>query len=106
MKHYCNQPGCPNPPAYRGMCSAHGQQRERETHDAGRRAFYTSALWKQFRLRRIAADPFCKCGQPAVEVDHITPLENGGAPFTFENTQPLCKHCHGKKTREEQRQSA
>ena len=25
----------------------------------------------------------------------------GGAPFTLENTDPKCKPCHGRKTREE-----
>jgi 5-methylcytosine-specific restriction endonuclease McrA len=36
-----------------------------------------------------------------VDVDHIIPLDQGGAPFAFENTKPMCKSCHGRKTRTE-----
>lgn len=103
MKQYCNQPGCPNEAAYRGKCAKHGRQAEAQEHDAGRRAFYTSKAWRQRRLRHLATQPFCACGAVGIDVDHIRPLELGGAPWADDNLQTLCKPCHGRKTREERR---
>ena len=34
----------------------------------------------------------------AIEVDHILPLEDGGAMYDEENLQPLCKPHHSRKT--------
>jgi 5-methylcytosine-specific restriction protein A len=36
------------------------------------------------------------------QVDHITPLEQGGAPYDRANLQGLCAHHHSVKTRREQ----
>jgi 5-methylcytosine-specific restriction protein A len=53
---------------------------------------------------KLARDPFCEVcwgkGKmtEAVEVDHITPLEQGGEPFDDDNLQSICKRCHGAKT--------
>ena len=52
-------------------------------------------------LRR---DPLCRAclergiEQPSIEVDHITPLDQGGTNEP-ENLQGLCKFHHGRKTR-------
>jgi 5-methylcytosine-specific restriction endonuclease McrA len=35
---------------------------------------------------------------PATVVDHITPINTGGARFDFNNLQGLCAHCHNKKS--------
>ena len=32
------------------------------------------------------------------EVDHIVPIERGGAEFDLDNLQVLCKFCHSEKT--------
>lgn len=43
----------------------------------------------------------CKTA-PATEVDHITPLEQGGSN-ELANLQGLCYECHSAKTKQEQR---
>ncbi|MBO5821073.1 MAG: HNH endonuclease [Alistipes sp.] len=35
---------------------------------------------------------------PATIVDHITPINSGGARFDFTNLQGLCDTCHNKKS--------
>jgi 5-methylcytosine-specific restriction endonuclease McrA len=41
----------------------------------------------------------CKtCDRAANEVDHVTPLRDGGAKYDLENLQALCKSCHSRKT--------
>ena len=42
------------------------------------------------------------CGQPAAEVDHITPLTLGGTDDDA-NLQALCTPCHRTKTQAEAR---
>ena len=68
-------------------------------------------LWRdKVRPAKLLQDPCCeKCLKKerlveATEVDHIKPLEQGGAPFDFDNLQSLCKPCHVKKSAEEARQ--
>ena len=35
------------------------------------------------------------CGRPGrLEVDHVTPLSRGGAPYDKANLQCLCRSCH------------
>ena len=42
------------------------------------------------------------CGKHGwLECDHVVPLKNGGDPWNMDNLQTLDKHCHVKKTREE-----
>ena len=36
-----------------------------------------------------------------MEVDHITPLEHGGAVYDLANLQSLCRGCHIAKSRAE-----
>ena len=31
-------------------------------------------------------------------VDHIVPINKGGAPLDMDNLQSLCSHCHAAKT--------
>lgn len=73
---------------------------------AGRReklAFYDNPTWKRVRKRILIAEPLCReCAKhdvttPAVLVDHIIPIEQGGSKFDKENLQPLCSLCHQKK---------
>jgi 5-methylcytosine-specific restriction protein A len=35
---------------------------------------------------------------PAQMVDHIVPINKGGAPLDLNNLQSLCNHCHAVKT--------
>ena len=44
------------------------------------------------------------CGKSGrLEVDHIKPLENGGAVYEMGNLQSLCRFCHFDKTSGERR---
>ena len=36
-----------------------------------------------------------------MEVDHVTPIQQGGDPWTESNLQTLCRACHITKTRRE-----
>ena len=44
----------------------------------------------------LARDPICKvCGNAiSTEVDHITPLADGGNPYPLEGLQGICSPCH------------
>ena len=64
----------------------------------------SSGRWARIRTRILrAADWRCAmCGQPAAEVDHITPLTLGGTDDDA-NLQALCTPCHRTKTLAEAR---
>ena len=61
--------------------------------------------WARFRLQILARDGWrCRaCGRAGgpFEVDHIIPLDRGGAALDPGNAQALCVPCHFKKTRAE-----
>lgn len=71
-------------------------------------AHYQTADWRAKRERILIRDAFaCRSCSRVVSgheanVDHITPLEEGGADNDA-NLQTLCRSCHGVKTRGEQR---
>lgn len=62
--------------------------------------------WLAIRARVLTANPLCSNCQlkgranPAVEVDHIQALANGGTNER-ENLQGLCTECHADKTRDD-----
>lgn len=66
--------------------------------------FYQSSRWRRVRLSYLAAHPLCvECERqgrvtPATVVDHIKPINEGGARFDFENMQGLCARCHNRKS--------
>lgn len=42
------------------------------------------------------------CGKAgALEVDHVEPLDRGGAPLDPDNLQAICRDCHIDKTNRE-----
>lgn len=57
-----------------------------------------------------ASDPWRGIGHPSpesrLEVDHITPVADGGHPFDPANLQTLCEDCHGNKTSRENSERA
>ena len=60
------------------------------------------------KVRRLVLDlggwTCAKCGKAGrLEVDHIKPLEHGGAVYDLGNLQALCRGCHIDKTRGERR---
>lgn len=86
---------------YRGRCKEHAAKRERQTHKAEHRKVYQSKKWRNTRKKMLG---LCvDCGKAVgEEIDHIVPLEQGGAPYHPDNLAPRCKSCHAKKTRREQ----
>ena len=60
--------------------------------------------WDQARRAALRRDRYrCRnCGRPGrLEVDHIQPLDKGGAAFDSANLQTLCRTCHRQKTARE-----
>lgn len=69
---------------------------------------YNSRRWQVLRRDAIQREPYCQriiegrpCLAPTTDVDHIVPLEGGGAPWDPANLEALCKRCHSRKTRSE-----
>ena len=100
MRRLCLTRGCSHPAKYRGRCRIHSAKREQATHP--NRALYSSKRWRMLRRKRLGMNPLCPCGAIATDVDHITPIEEGGPPFSLANTRSLCHSCHSKVTRQAQ----
>jgi 5-methylcytosine-specific restriction protein A len=96
----CLEPRCPNPATYRGRCPTHATTTNRDTHH--NRTVYNSKRWQLLRRSVLFNHPLCECGAIATDVDHIVPIDKGGAAYHRANLQPLCARCHGRKTRQEQ----
>ena len=107
----CCQPGCGKPSENR-YCEAH-----ESVADEQRKASYKHLDSKRGtaedrgyndRWRRVSvwfrkAHPVCeyriRCnGALATEVDHIIPLDEGGARYEWENLRATCHRCHVAKT--------
>ncbi|MCK9570033.1 HNH endonuclease [Candidatus Pacearchaeota archaeon] len=60
--------------------------------------------WKAARLAYLIEHPLCQdClarGKtvPAQDVDHVTPLSQGGERLDSGNFRSLCRKCHNRKT--------
>jgi 5-methylcytosine-specific restriction endonuclease McrA len=66
-------------------------------------SLYRTKRWQITRRRVLFNHPLCReCDRIATDVDHITPLAEGGDPYNLANLQPLCQRCHGRKTKAEQ----
>jgi 5-methylcytosine-specific restriction endonuclease McrA len=69
-----------------------------------RKRFYDSSLWQKTRDAKLNRDPLCQyCsyrGQvtEARDVDHYTPLAEGGHATADENLVSACVSCHAHKT--------
>ena len=71
--------------------------------------FYNSAAWKKIRTAYIRTHPLCECSEckrkivplPAHVVDHITPINQGGDPLSWDNLQALSNSCHNTKSARE-----
>ena len=65
-----------------------------------------TARWQRLRRSVLARDGYrCRiCGRPGrMEVDHVQPVQRGGAAWDTGNLQALCRGCHIRKTRRENR---
>lgn len=57
--------------------------------------------WRTLRAHKLHTTPTCEhpgCPRLADEVDHITPLAEGGDEFKWSNLQSLCHAHHREKT--------
>ena len=69
--------------------------------------FYDTQHWKNLRNSYLAQHPLCKdCfkqgyTKEAKQVDHITPIAEGGSATDWSNLQGLCDTHHSQKTRRE-----
>lgn len=93
IKRPCRRNGCPLLVPGGGYCKNHPPDESRESSYA--RGYGGS--WRRLREVVLHRQPFCRCGAPANEVDHIVPKSRGGRD-TIENLQSLCKRCHSRKT--------
>jgi 5-methylcytosine-specific restriction protein A len=99
---YCLAFPCPNLAAVgSAYCSTHQPARAPKQVDD----FYVTPRWRRFRDWYLANHPLCEqCeregrdGVPAVMVDHIVELRDGGEQTAEANAMALCWKCHGIKT--------
>lgn len=65
---------------------------------------YDKRAWKRIRAQQLRREPLCAMcmergvAKPAVDVDHVVPLADGGEPFAFENMRSLCHEDHARVT--------
>lgn len=75
----------------------YGKSKRKRTYKKGN--LYNSSRWKRFSRWYRKDNPFCVvCDRLADDVDHITPIEEGGSLYGEDNLQSLCKSCHAKKS--------
>lgn len=66
--------------------------------------FYQSPRWRRVRHGYLAEHPLCvECEKQgrvtaARVVDHIVPINEGGAWYDYNNLQGLCDKCHNRKS--------
>ena len=111
----CRQPGCGAVLARPGYCDTHRSGVHRDYGRARRSfdaelGFYQSAQWRTVRAAFLRQHPLCcACEQrgrvvPAVVVDHVVPIKEGGARFDPRNLQSLCVSDHNAKSAKERAQ--
>lgn len=105
----CRHPGCGVVLSKPGYCDAHRPAVHRDYGRARRGfdaeiGFYQSAAWRSVRAAFLREHPLCqRCRElgrlvPAVVVDHVQPIKDGGARFDTSNCQALCISHHNAKT--------
>lgn len=111
----CSTPGCPEI-VPTGKCARHKRIARKKTDERVGRI--RGSRWRDIRknvFKSQAGRCFCpgcemcntrnkkQCFREAIEVDHIIPLRDGGAPTDRGNLRGLCHECHDVKTRAEQK---
>lgn len=80
------------------------QVHRKPTSDQG---FYSSAVWRKARKLKLLVSPICEVhgakGQYVdctsnSPIDHIVPIDQGGARIDPNNLMTLCKACHERKS--------
>jgi len=103
----CSHAGCSNTVAKGkgGLCPTHQRARHSQygktRNDKEHTKVYANKAWQTARRAALYRDDgwcvICK-EAPAVLVDHIKELKDGGSAYSLENLQSLCARCHAKKT--------
>jgi 5-methylcytosine-specific restriction endonuclease McrA len=65
---------------------------------------YSTQRWQRLRKTKLFADPWCEYCPPgsataATQVDHRTPIADGGDPWAWDQLVSTCGPCHSRKTR-------
>jgi 5-methylcytosine-specific restriction protein A len=104
----CAAQACPVLVRNGRWCDAHRPPRRRPWDEDKRRGNASErgydSRWRGLSKRHLAQEPLCRwCLEdgrvtPAVLVDHIVPLDEGGARYDDGNLQSLDRVCHGIKT--------
>ena len=72
--------------------------------DKGNKHIYNSRQWRKLRQMVLHNQPICvMCEQKNIyttanTIDHILPINKGGAVWSIDNLQSLCSSCHNKKS--------
>jgi len=105
----CPKHGC-NKLVKSGYCAEHTKKRsqtrlyDKQRGSAAKRGY--DRRWRKFTSYYLAHNPTCQLnsycdGAPAVLVDHVIPLAQGGAHCSIANSQASCQACHNAKTAKE-----
>lgn len=107
----CNVPNCPNLVRGRvGYCPEHIHESPSgwaAKKDRSHQKIYHTARWRRTSEQYRKEHPICiECKENGLieqvdVVDHIVPIQNGGAVFDWDNLQSLCNSCHNSKTAKE-----
>ena len=80
------------------------KQRAFASIDKSNNYIYKSRQWRKLRQIVLHKHPICvMCEQKnryttANTIDHILPINKGGAKLSLENLQGLCSTCHNRKS--------
>jgi 5-methylcytosine-specific restriction endonuclease McrA len=105
----CMEARCPRFAEVRGRCREHyrelererGRRRRADPNRGSRVKLYHSKKWLMTRKKVLFEQPLCAidgCLSLSTEVDHITPLSQGGAEFDRSNLQGICSYHHAMKS--------
>lgn len=96
------------PETYKPIRRRQARRVRDSNYDAGRPSAARRGYdrrWRKVRKKKLALDPLCEHCKlrgrttPATDVDHVVPLNRGGAGYAMSNLQSLCRSCHNRKTR-------
>ena len=110
----CNTPLCSSYQSKngKGHCDKHQVHRTKYIPSAlkkERDRFYDRVKWRNARHGVLMMEPLCRMcielgiASEAKVVDHILRRSHEGDEYCPTNLMPLCKSCHDRKTRDEQK---
>lgn len=103
----CSEPTCGRL-VRSGRCAEHKLPPRHDARPHHSERGYGNKGWPQVRKAYAAAHPMCElqltgCRMAMRDVDHIVPLDQGGARLDWSNLQSLCRPCHRRKTAADKR---